>query len=178
SAIDFNWSGAPPAKCPIQNYSVRWMGELLADESGDYEIGVLTDDGARLWLDDELIIDAWQLQATTYYSKTMHLVSTAKYKIKLEYYQGGGDAVIKLVWNKPSRQIQEKSEIADKSVKVYLPDCEGWYDFWTGEFLKGGQTIEKETPIDIMPLYVKAGSIIPLGPLPPFQLSGMKNLRR
>ncbi|MDZ7342125.1 MAG: DUF5110 domain-containing protein, partial [candidate division KSB1 bacterium] len=47
---------------------------------------------------------------------------------------------------------------------VYLPECNGWYDFWTGEFFKGGQTIEKAAPIDIMPLYVKAGSIIPMGP--------------
>ncbi|MDZ7263663.1 MAG: PA14 domain-containing protein, partial [candidate division KSB1 bacterium] len=164
SVVDFSWSGAPPAHCPIQNYSVRWTGELLADESGDYEIGVLTDDGARLWLNDELIIDAWQQQATTYYSKIIPLVANSKCKIKLEYYQGGGDAVIKLVWKKPSQQIQDKSERSVKSVAVYLPECNGWYDFWTGEFFKGGQTIEKAAPIDIMPLYVKAGSIIPMGP--------------
>ncbi|HEX9971850.1 MAG TPA: DUF5110 domain-containing protein, partial [bacterium] len=77
---------------------------------------------------------------------------------------GGGDAVIKLVWKKLLPQIQENDVKTMKSVKVYLPQCEGWYDFWTGEFLKAGQTIEKVTPIDIMPLYVKAGSIIPLGP--------------
>ncbi|GHT48783.1 xylosidase [Bacteroidia bacterium] len=47
---------------------------------------------------------------------------------------------------------------------VYLPKGAGWYDFWTGKFLKGGVEIQAETPIDIMPLYVKAGSIIPLGP--------------
>ena len=37
-------------------------------------------------------------------------------------------------------------------------------DFWTGEKYNGGQTISKETPIDIIPLYVKAGSILPIGP--------------
>lgn len=47
---------------------------------------------------------------------------------------------------------------------VYLPYGTEWYDFWTGEKLKGGQTVQKETPIDIIPLYVKAGSIIPFGP--------------
>jgi alpha-D-xyloside xylohydrolase len=47
---------------------------------------------------------------------------------------------------------------------VYLPEGADWYDFWTGEKFTGGQSLEKETPIDIMPLYVKAGSIIPLGP--------------
>ncbi len=39
-----------------------------------------------------------------------------------------------------------------------------WFDFWTGEKYTGGQTVKKETPIDIIPLYVKAGSILPIGP--------------
>ncbi len=51
-----------------------------------------------------------------------------------------------------------------KKRELYLPGGTNWIDFWTGEMLKGGQTVTKETPIDIMPLYVKAGSIIPIGP--------------
>lgn len=51
-----------------------------------------------------------------------------------------------------------------KKRELYLPAGTNWIDFWTGEMLKGGQIITKETPIDIMPLYVKAGSIIPIGP--------------
>ncbi len=51
-----------------------------------------------------------------------------------------------------------------KSRELYLPKETDWIDFWTGEVVKGGQTISKETPIEIMPLYVKAGSIIPIGP--------------
>ncbi len=47
---------------------------------------------------------------------------------------------------------------------VYLPKGAEWYDFWTGEKQTGGQTVKKETPIDIIPLFVKAGSIIPFGP--------------
>lgn len=53
---------------------------------------------------------------------------------------------------------------AIKKQKLYLPAGTPWVDFWTGEKLAGGQEVEKEAPIDIMPLYVKAGSIIPLGP--------------
>lgn len=48
--------------------------------------------------------------------------------------------------------------------KVYLPKGFIWYDFWTTESIDGGQYIEKETPIDIMPLYIKGGSIVPWGP--------------
>jgi len=51
-----------------------------------------------------------------------------------------------------------------KTQKVYLPQGTEWFDFWTGEKHAGGQEVEKATPIDIIPLYVKAGSIIPFGP--------------
>ena len=51
-----------------------------------------------------------------------------------------------------------------KSEEVYLPAGADWYDFWTGEKHEGGVTIEKDTPLDIMPLYLKAGSILPFGP--------------
>lgn len=50
------------------------------------------------------------------------------------------------------------------SRKVYLPSDTTWYDFWTGNTYSGGQTISVAAPISIMPLYVKAGSIIPMGP--------------
>jgi len=51
-----------------------------------------------------------------------------------------------------------------KSQKTYLPKGTDWYDFWTGEKFTGGQTVSKETPIDVIPAYVKAGSVLPLGP--------------
>jgi alpha-D-xyloside xylohydrolase len=51
-----------------------------------------------------------------------------------------------------------------KSKKLYLPQGAVWFDFWTGEKFQGGQSIVKETPIDIIPLYVKAGTILPVGP--------------
>jgi alpha-D-xyloside xylohydrolase len=51
-----------------------------------------------------------------------------------------------------------------KKSEVYLPRGTSWYDYWTGEQHEGGQTISKETPLDIIPLFVKAGSILPVGP--------------
>jgi len=60
--------------------------------------------------------------------------------------------------------FEENEEEAIKSINVYLPQGSGWYDFWSGDFYEGGQEVRKETPIDIMPLYAKAGSILPLGP--------------
>lgn len=47
---------------------------------------------------------------------------------------------------------------------LYLPEGIRWIDFWTGEMQDGGREITRNAPIDIIPLYVKAGSIIPVGP--------------
>jgi alpha-D-xyloside xylohydrolase len=52
----------------------------------------------------------------------------------------------------------------DKTRPVYLPAGSDWYDFWTGERCTGGQTITAQAPLETMPLYVRAGSIVPIGP--------------
>jgi alpha-D-xyloside xylohydrolase len=53
---------------------------------------------------------------------------------------------------------------AVKTKDVYLPNGADWYDFWTGGKFGGGQTVKKEVPLDIIPLYVRAGTILPIGP--------------
>lgn len=55
-------------------------------------------------------------------------------------------------------------EMGSPAREVYLPQSEGWFDFWTGQKHEGGQTIDAPAPLSTMPLYVKAGSIIPMGP--------------
>lgn len=70
-------------------------------------------------------------------------------------------------WNKPEVREQPESAVdftAEKSADVYLPKGAEWYNFWTNEKLKGGQKLTVTTHIDTVPLYVKAGSIIPFGP--------------
>lgn len=52
--------------------------------------------------------------------------------------------------------------VKDHSVEVYLPEGR-WYDFWTNELLEGGRHIKREAPLETMPLYIKAGSILPMG---------------
>jgi alpha-D-xyloside xylohydrolase len=62
------------------------------------------------------------------------------------------------------KQIGTTDFSAIRSTQLYLPRCNGWFNFWTGEKIDGGQEWSCKTPIDIIPLYVKAGSIIPFGP--------------
>lgn len=66
------------------------------------------------------------------------------------------------VKGKDSIKIEDFSAI--KSKETYLPAGADWYDFWTGEKFAGGNKVSKQTPLDIIPLYIKAGSVIPFGP--------------
>jgi alpha-D-xyloside xylohydrolase len=63
----------------------------------------------------------------------------------------------------PALMVNPVTEPQASSRHVYLPAA-GWYDFWTGKLVKGGQSIEASAPIERIPLFVRAGSILPLGP--------------
>ncbi|MFT3738166.1 MAG: glycoside hydrolase family 31 protein [Breznakibacter sp.] len=71
-------------------------------------------------------------------------------------------------WNKKESVNENGDMIVDftqsRSTNVYLPAGTVWYDFWTNKKHEGGQEITRETTIDMIPLYVKAGSIVPIGP--------------
>jgi alpha-D-xyloside xylohydrolase len=64
----------------------------------------------------------------------------------------------------PALLVNPVTTYKARSRPVYLPQAAGWYDFWTGASRAGGQTIDASAPYDAPPLYVKAGSIIPIGP--------------
>jgi len=63
----------------------------------------------------------------------------------------------------PALLVAPVTEQGATSRKVYLPAGSDWYNYWTNERLKGGQTITAAAPIDTLPLFVRAGSIVPLG---------------
>jgi alpha-D-xyloside xylohydrolase len=64
----------------------------------------------------------------------------------------------------PSLLVAPVTDAGAASRHVYLPQGADWYDFWTGQRTGGGQEIQRATPLDVMPLYVRAGSIVPMGP--------------
>lgn len=64
----------------------------------------------------------------------------------------------------PSMLVNPVDEQGATSRELYLPPAPAWYDFWTGAKLDGDQRITAQAPLDRIPLYVKAGSILPLGP--------------
>lgn len=64
----------------------------------------------------------------------------------------------------PAIMVNPVTEYGATKRSVYLPSSSGWYDFYTGEYLKGGQHIDAAAPYGRIPLYVRAGSILPVGP--------------
>ncbi len=79
-------------------------------------------------------------------------------------YMFGKSLLVCPVTNPMYSKNTEEDFSTVKSLELYLPKGTDWFDFWTGDKFTGGQTVDKETPIDIIPLYVKAGSILPVGP--------------
>jgi alpha-D-xyloside xylohydrolase len=84
-----------------------------------------------------------------------------------EYMYGKSFLVVPVTHQFYSSGVKENSTVDfsnTQTVPVYLPKGADWYDFRTNEKMAGGTELQRKTPIDEMPLYVKAGSIIPLGP--------------
>jgi alpha-D-xyloside xylohydrolase len=53
----------------------------------------------------------------------------------------------------------------NNTIDTYLPKGTDWYDFWTNQRMAGGQSVKKDCPLNVFPLYVRAGSIVPMGPV-------------
>jgi alpha-D-xyloside xylohydrolase len=64
----------------------------------------------------------------------------------------------------PSLLINPVHEYKKRNREVYLPAGNGWFDLYTGNYVKGGQAITADAPLERMPVYVKEGSIVPVGP--------------
>jgi alpha-D-xyloside xylohydrolase len=172
AAIDFQWSGPPLADIPaglksLEDFSVRWTGFLVAPEDGEYELGVEGDDGFRLFIDGELAINDWKNGGRRYASTKATLKLGQSVALKLEYFQGVADRNLRLAWRTPSQLHNAAKEIGkpDTTMQTYLPAGTDWYDFWTHERFSGGKTVSKDVPLDIFPLYVRAGAIVPMGPV-------------
>lgn len=103
--INFDWStGAPgPAGVNAENFSVSWDGYLRVTQTGNYRFQTNSDDGVRLTVNGDLLIDQWNDHSvTTHTSNTISLVAGNAYPIKMEFYENGGYAVAQLLWQTPS----------------------------------------------------------------------------
>ena len=116
--IDFDWgTGGPMERFRKDNFTVRWTGSVQAEHSETYTFITTSDDGVRLWIDDRLLIDNWAVHAATEDTGTIDLVAGVPVSIKVEYFEAGGAAVMKLAWSSPStpRQIVPTSRLSPLS---------------------------------------------------------------
>lgn len=144
---------------------MRWQGKILPPVSGEYELSLVVDDGARVWIDDELVLESWEVAPAKHVSKRITFEKGKEYDVRVDYFQEGGGSEVKLAWRLPDELQKEQEDNKQNFLQsTYLPSGTKWYDFWTGTVYKGGRSVTKEYPLDIFPLFVKAGTILPMGP--------------
>ena len=170
--IDHNWPDPPLADIPgglsaLSHFSARWQGTLTAPEDGEYELGLEGDDGCRLTIDGKTVIDDWTKGAARYRQTVQTFRKGQKIAVSIDYFQGDGNRSLRFAWRLPSERAALRSvdPKLDLAVQTYLPKGADWFDFWTNQRQPGGQWVTRAADLNILPLYVRAGSIVPLGPL-------------
>jgi hypothetical protein len=120
STVNFNWgAGSPDAAIGPDTFSARWTGQVQAIESGTYTFRTYTDDGVRLWVNGQEIINNWTDHGPVHDSGTITLQAGERYDIILEYYDNSGDAIVQLDWLRPGKsafEIIPKSKLFSASV--------------------------------------------------------------
>lgn len=97
TVIDFQWPGAPDvAHMPSDHFSVRWTGVIRPDSSLVYTFFVKGDDGFRLWVNGQKIIDNWIDESATTVSGNVYFTKGTEDSVRLEYYEDTGDADISM----------------------------------------------------------------------------------
>lgn len=112
--INFMWNQtAPFPSMTVDNFTVRWTGFVKPLFTEEYTFYTKTDDGARLWINDVLIVDQWNKQSFIEWSGKITLEANKKYSIKMEFLEIGGDARSLLYWSSPSqtKQIVPQSQL-------------------------------------------------------------------
>ena len=112
--IDFNWGNAdvpgdnsPDASINVDNFSARWSGELEVDLTDTYTFHITANDGFRLWLDGQPIIDFWDNRATdSRQSEPIELVGGTTHSIRMEYFESADTAIAQLFWESSTREQQ------------------------------------------------------------------------
>ncbi len=162
--ININWYGGRPDYVTDSMYSIRWEGKLVPTETGKYQFHFKSFDAKRIILDGKTLPIVYT--STEQYTDFVNLEAGKEYSFVLENENNQtGAARMILNWKTPSMWALDQQPVnVQKTKEVYLPAETTWYDFWTGKTYNGGQKATFEAPIDKIPLLVKAGSIIPMGP--------------
>jgi hypothetical protein len=118
ATVDFNWGrGSPDPSMDGDEFSVRWTGFVKPKYTQTYTFYTVSDDAVRLWIDGKQVINNWTDHSETEDSGTIALQVGKSASVKMEYYEGGGDAVAKLLWSSSSqpKQVIPKEQLSTDS---------------------------------------------------------------
>jgi hypothetical protein len=105
--VNFSWgTAAPVAGIPADGFSVRWTGQLLPQYTETYTFRTTSDDGVRLWVNGQLLVDHWTDHGSAVDAGSIALTVGQKVDLRMEYYDHTGGAVAQLTWSSPSTPAQ------------------------------------------------------------------------
>ena len=114
--VNFWWGGGSPGSgVNSDQFSVRWTGTLTVPYTANWDLGMATDDGFRLYLDGYLRIDDWSNHGLRLTRQTLHLEAGHPYDLELEYYENTGDAAAYLVCRDDSPELSEAVALAQNA---------------------------------------------------------------
>ncbi|MEM8613620.1 MAG: PA14 domain-containing protein, partial [Cyanobacteria bacterium P01_H01_bin.105] len=123
ATVDFDWGrGSPDAAIDADTFSVRWTGQIEPRFSETYTFETRSDDGVRLWVNNELIIERYYDQAPARHTGTITLEAGQRYDIRLDYYENGGGATSELRWSSESQASEIIPQSQLYSAAVTTPD--------------------------------------------------------
>jgi glucose/arabinose dehydrogenase len=101
--VDFVWgAGSPAPAIAADTFSARWTGQVQPQFTQVYTFYTQSDDGVRLWVNGQQIVNNWTNHATTENSGTISLTAGQRYDIRMEFYENGGSATARLLWSSAS----------------------------------------------------------------------------
>lgn len=105
STVNFDWGGGTPhSTVGVDTFTTRWEGKVEPLYTQTYTFYTVTDDGVRLWVNGQLVIDKWQDQGPTEWSGQIALTAGQRYDIRMEFYENEGGATAKLLWPRRVRR--------------------------------------------------------------------------
>lgn len=131
--VNFRWGeGSYVDNGPVDHFSVRWTGYFVPEATDDYRFYVSADDGVRLYIDDERVIDDWQRHGETLDTASKRLTAGQPYKIRLEYFENTGTATARFGVASATRALGENTKKAVETADAVVL-CMGFDPTTEGE---------------------------------------------
>jgi beta-glucosidase len=115
-AVCFNWkAGSPDPRIVNDGFTVRWTGTVTPAEAGEFQFVLRSDDGGRIYLDDELLADTWGDHPVQTVAVDKTLEKGRAYRIRIEYMEARGDAEVAAGWGRHHDAHAEAAAVAAKA---------------------------------------------------------------